>query len=37
MASIAQTEVIARQLLDNIRRQQQALPLKNLVNKQSGY
>jgi glyoxylate/hydroxypyruvate reductase A len=37
MASIAQTEVIARQLLENIQRQQQALPLKNLVNKQSGY
>jgi glyoxylate/hydroxypyruvate reductase A len=37
MASIAQTEVIARQLLDNIQRLQQALPLKNLVNKQSGY
>ncbi|PLL95379.1 MFS transporter [Klebsiella michiganensis] len=37
MASIAQTEVIARQLLDNIQRQRQALPLKNLVNKQSGY
>lgn len=37
MASIAPVEVIARQLLDNIQRQQQALPLKNLVNKQSGY
>lgn len=37
MASIAQTEVIARQLLDNIQRLRQALPLKNLVNKQSGY
>ena len=37
MASIAQTDVIARQLLDNIQRLHQALPLKNLVNKQNGY
>lgn len=37
MASIAQTVVVARQLLDNIQRLHQALPLKNLVNKQSGY
>jgi glyoxylate/hydroxypyruvate reductase A len=37
MASIAQTEVIARQLLENIQRQQQALPLNNLVDKQRGY
>ena len=37
MASIAQTEAIARQLLDNIQRLHRALPLKNRVNKQSGY
>lgn len=37
IASIAPAQVIARQLLENIQRQQQALPLKNLVDKQTGY
>ena len=37
IASIAPAQVIARQLLENIQRQQQALPLKNLVDKQMGY
>ncbi|ELS1888462.1 glyoxylate/hydroxypyruvate reductase A, partial [Raoultella ornithinolytica] len=37
MASIAPAEVIARQLLENIHRQQRALPLNNLVDKQRGY
>jgi glyoxylate/hydroxypyruvate reductase A len=36
MASIAPAEVIARQLLENIHRQQRALPLNNLVDKQRG-
>ena len=37
MASIAPAEVVARQLLENIHRQQRALPLNNLVDKQRGY
>jgi glyoxylate/hydroxypyruvate reductase A len=37
MASIAPAQVIARQLLENIHRQQRALPLHNLVDKQRGY